>query len=100
MKKVILLVVAALYFSSLAYANSSIDYIELKDLTLISGNSISAFNINNSDQTINSVETIDGELISGNEINQIKFHPVKSSKIKMPGNSIMAIKRGGDDSGG
>lgn len=100
MKKVILLVATALCFSSLACANSSIDYIELKDSSLISGDKISTLSVNSSDLTINSLETVDGELINGDEINQIQFKNIKPSKFKMPENPLMAIKRGGDDSGG
>lgn len=91
---------SAFCFISLASANTSIDYVELKDSSVISGDKISAYSINNSDLSLNSLETVDGQLINANEINLIKLKANRPSKFRIPDNSLMAIKRGGDDSGG
>ena len=73
MKSLFLLAILA-FIAPKAEAFVSVKSLTLKDLTIINGEEVSAINMNLNDNSLYSIELIDGEEIDKSEIKSIQFN--------------------------
>jgi hypothetical protein len=91
-----LTILASILVSLNANASFNIKSVILSDSTVINGAEISAITLNNSDSTINSIETVGGELINASNIKLINLHRTMFGGGDSGDNKA---NRGGNDSG-